>query len=112
MTDQEKAQVIIREVCKYLDVSEKKIKEPIRKREIVECRQFAMYYIRKNTSMSLESIGKIFKKDHATVLNALHVAENLINFNGYKQKDGRMRFMIDKELYLSEYNWAEKIAQL
>lgn len=112
MTDQEKAQVIIREVCKYLDISEKKIKEPIRKREIVECRQFAMYYIRKNTSMSLESIGKIFKKDHATVLNALHVAENLINFNGYKRKDAWMKHMIARELEMNEYCWAEKIAQL
>ena len=53
-----------------------------RKRDIVESRQIAMFYARKLTQKSLQQIGKEFgNKDHATVLHACKVVENLCNVN-------------------------------
>ena len=53
-----------------------------RKRDIVESRQIAMFYARKLTKKSLQQIGKEFgNKDHATVLHACKVVENLCNVN-------------------------------
>jgi chromosomal replication initiator protein len=53
-----------------------------RKRDIVESRQIAMFYARKLTVKSLQQIGKEFgNKDHATVLHACKVVENLCNVN-------------------------------
>ena len=50
-----------------------------RKQEVVRGRQIAMYQIRKNTTLSLQEIGNIFNKDHATVIHALKVVQDIID---------------------------------
>ena len=47
------------------------IKRRNRKREIVVARQISMLLIRKNTQLSLKSIGSIFGKDHTTVIHSI-----------------------------------------
>jgi hypothetical protein len=42
-----------------------------RKDEFKFQRYYLMKYLRQGTTLSLENIGKIFGKDHATVINAL-----------------------------------------
>ncbi len=49
-----------------------------RKREIVQARQFAMYFSKKMTKASLAIIGlQCGNKDHATVLHACKTIANL-----------------------------------
>ena len=112
MNDLEKADVIIREVCKFFDIPIKTIKQNSLKREVVECRQFCMFYIREKTALSLDRIGKIFNKDHATVLYSIKNVKNLIKFNGYDERDAWMRFTVNVAIQLSEYDWTNGIAQL
>lgn len=53
-----------------------------RKREVVFARQLLMWYLRKNTKISLKKIGKICgKRDHATVLHAEKTVDNYLDYN-------------------------------
>lgn len=47
-----------------------------RKRHLVDNRAMAMYYLRKFSNLSLSQIGKVFKKDHATILHAMKIFSN------------------------------------
>jgi hypothetical protein len=48
-----------------------------RKREIVEARQFYCKYARGHTKHSLQQIGNIINKDHATVLHGIRTVNNV-----------------------------------
>lgn len=59
---------IIRTVCDYFDLDIEDLKGKRRKKEIVLPRRVAMFLCRELTSLSLQSIGTVFDKDHSTVL--------------------------------------------
>jgi chromosomal replication initiator protein len=75
-------------VCDYFDIPIDTMKSKTRKREIVQCRQLAMYFSKQMTKSSLAMIGKhCGNKDHATVLHACKTVNNLADtdkrFKGY-----------------------------
>ena len=75
-------------VCDYFDIPIEIMKSKTRKREIVQCRQLAMYFSKQMTKNSLAMIGKhCGNKDHATVLHACKTVNNLADtdkrFKGY-----------------------------
>jgi chromosomal replication initiator protein len=75
-------------VCDYFDIPIEIMKSKTRKREIVQCRQLAMYFSKQMTKNSLAMIGKhCGNKDHATVLHACKTINNLADtdkrFKGY-----------------------------
>jgi len=83
---QETVQITVDEitaiVCKYFDVTIEKVKAKTRKREIVLARQFAMYFTKLNTGMSLSDIGKYFGgRDHTTVIHSRETIKDLIAGN-------------------------------
>ncbi|SJZ56618.1 chromosomal replication initiator protein DnaA [Mycoplasmopsis verecunda] len=63
--------VIIKAVSKYYKIPTKDILSNSRKAEIVVARHIAMYMISIQLDYSSTELGKVFKKDHSTVLNAL-----------------------------------------
>ena len=75
-------------ICDYFDIPIETMKSKTRKREIVQCRQLAMYFSKQMTKNSLAMIGKhCGNKDHATVLHACKTVNNLSDtdkrFKGY-----------------------------
>jgi chromosomal replication initiator protein len=75
-------------VCDYFDIPIDIMKSKTRKREIVQCRQLAMFFSKQMTKSSLAMIGKhCGNKDHATVLHACKTVNNLADtdkqFKGY-----------------------------
>jgi len=65
-------------VCDYFRVPVSNMASPSRKRDIVQARQTAMYFMKKYTDLSLAQVGHhCGKKDHATVLHACRTVENL-----------------------------------
>jgi chromosomal replication initiator protein len=75
-------------VCDYFDIPIEIMKSKTRKREIVQCRQLAMFFSKQMTKNSLAMIGKhCGNKDHATVLHACKTVNNLADtdkrFKGY-----------------------------
>ena len=86
-------------VCDYFDIPIETMKSKTRKREIVQCRQLAMFFSKQMTKNSLAMIGKYCgNKDHATVLHACKTVNNLADtdkrFKGYVSD-------IEKKLTLS-----------
>ena len=70
---------IKRIVCSYYNLSEEQLLAKTRKREIVQARYLSMYFAKMFTKCSLTGIGtQIGKKDHATVLYACKMVNNLI----------------------------------
>ena len=69
---------IIKEVCRYYHIEEDKIRGASRSRDILLPRQIGIYLIRRMTGLSLEEIGKLFKRDHTTILNSINKIENLM----------------------------------
>ncbi|MHA0272416.1 DnaA ATPase domain-containing protein [Mycoplasma sp. 48589B] len=63
--------IIIKAVSKYYKIPTKDILSNSRKAEIVVARHIAMYMISIQLDYSSTELGKVFKKDHSTVLNAL-----------------------------------------
>jgi len=51
------------------------IKGKKRSKDVAMARHVAVYIIRKATDMSLKSIGKIFDRDHTTMMSSLDVVE-------------------------------------
>lgn len=69
---------ICRTVEDYFNLPRGSLQLNTRKREIAQARQLAMYFARKLTRLTTEKIGiAIGGKDHATVLNAIKVVQNL-----------------------------------
>ena len=69
-----------------------------RKREIVEARQWAMYFLKSYTKMSLQAIGNMLgQKDHATTHHACEVVCDLIESDkSYKAEVDKIEaFVID-----------------
>jgi hypothetical protein len=49
-----------------------------KRRDIAQKRQAMMYWLRVNTSLTLYAIGKIFNRDHASVLHACNIAQDAV----------------------------------
>ncbi len=78
-------------VCDYFNLPIESINSRTRKREIVQARQFAMYFSKKFTKASLAIIGlQCGNKDHATVLHACKTIANLA------ETDKQFRYWIEE----------------
>ncbi len=69
---------VIDKVSTYYNIPREKIIKGSREKEFVIPRQVAMYLSRKLTSSSLKNIGKIFMKDHSTIIHGYNNIENII----------------------------------
>lgn len=65
-------------VAKYFGLQPDALASRSRKREVHYPRQIGMYLTRKHTHASLESIGRLYNRGHASVLNALQSLEKKV----------------------------------
>ena len=120
MTETDRAEIIIEEVCRFYNTTYEKINVKARDRELVEPRQVIMYFMKQRTGFSLKTIAGYFGKDHATVLHALKTIAGLIQMNGLACKTNIMAGRIDfnirqfdlKKDAESFDKWTLSIAQL
>lgn len=54
----------------YFDITRTSLLSKTRKKEVSACRHVAMYLVRKYTRYSHEKSGKLFNRDHTTVIHA------------------------------------------
>lgn len=74
-------------VCMAWGVEPALLYEKTRKREVVESRQLVYWHMAHKTKLSLADIGALYGQDHATVLHAKKVVNNLRKTNRlYKNK--------------------------
>lgn len=72
---------IFEKVGKKYGVSVEDIKGVKRTKDIAYARHITIYMMRKLTDMSLPQIGKLFKRDHTTVLSSIKTIEREISAN-------------------------------
>lgn len=81
LTDAEKIEAINMVVAAVYRIDAEMLKQKNRKQPIVEARQVAMWWLRKNTNMTHSVIARVYNIDHATVVHAFKQVENLRQFN-------------------------------
>jgi len=72
LTQRSGATDIINSVADHYSFSVSEIIGRRRHIDVIEARHVAIYLIRKTCRQSLYSIGAMFKRDHGTILNAVH----------------------------------------
>ncbi len=68
-------EAILSYVSRYYQLEESVVKGPQRARDAVAARQIAMYLIRTMTNLSQDNIGKLFNRDHSTVIHSIAQVE-------------------------------------
>src|ERR1700679_3316065 len=76
---EDRRQRVVNACCAYYKVSFDELKKRVRRREIVRPRQIAMYLLHKMTQMWCADIGKLFEKDHTTVLHSFGIVQDLFD---------------------------------
>ena len=70
---------IIEYIAKAFGISSADIKSDKRQADIKLARQISMYVIKEVTSLTLQEIGKIFGKNHSTVLHSINQIKEKID---------------------------------
>lgn len=112
MTDQEKAKVIIEQVCAFYQCQPVELMKSSHRRNMVVPRQVIFYFLREYTRLSLEDIGERFGRCHATVLYGHRTVNNLIEWNGYRNEIMRIRNKIEYALRTDSIEWVNHIGSL
>lgn len=78
---------VISSVCVYFEMSFEELKKPSQKRVIVYKRQMIMYFLAYYTTMTYKEIGRIFGKDHTTVIHAKDLIRDLMETTDKTRND-------------------------
>ena len=84
------------------------IKSNTRKQAVCEARQVFMYVMRKKTGFSLESIGRMVGRDHATCLHSCNNVASLLA-NDKKYRSQYASFIESQGVELPMINRKEKV---
>jgi chromosomal replication initiation ATPase DnaA len=79
-------ELIINIVCDYFNVDILELKNKSRYRKYVYARQLIMYFLTRE-QITLKEIGKIFNRDHTTVVHANRTIRNLLYSDDNVQED-------------------------
>lgn len=74
-----KREIIEKIICEHFDTTMEKLSYRSNCREIVFPRQMAMFFFVKFTRMSLNHIGRLFDRDHTTVINGSKTIRDLMD---------------------------------
>lgn len=88
---------VIDAVASHYCVSADDIKSKKRTSNIASARHVAIYLIRNMTTMSLPAIGRVFSRDHSTIMNSLDTVESKIKSNPETEKEIKELIRIIKE---------------
>jgi chromosomal replication initiator protein len=72
---------IVNSVVNVTGIEFIKIQSVTRKREILYARHLFCYFARKRTKLSLQEIGNILNRDHATVLHSVRTVKDLLTYD-------------------------------
>lgn len=72
---------MLRAACRITNADYEKTINRSRKRECIDAKGIVCFFLRKYTRMTLSSIGKHLKVDHATVMHHCRKFDNMIEIN-------------------------------
>lgn len=86
-TDCYRANIILQTVAHFYSCSTQAILSRCRTSDLVWARQVAMYLTRTRTRLSLPKIGKIYRRDHGTVLHSYRAVESRMSIDDKAARD-------------------------
>ncbi len=89
-------------ICSYFSLEPRQICSRSRKQEIALPRQIAMYLSRKYTDSSLQTIGREFNRDHATVLHSVKKIERQMKISSkFRSQMEYLKNQLEKQKWQS-----------
>lgn len=70
---------IIQFICNYFQVERSELEGRSRVRRLAVPRSLCMFFLRKRTGMTYSEIGRIFDRDHTSVIHAINTIEDLVD---------------------------------
>ena len=96
----------IQEVQKYIKAH--KLDQPLRLREFNDIRSVLYAYLR-GRGLKLSDIGKMFNRDHATVINGLNRYNDLRQFADFQENTKHVRAFLEYEVDTNTIDWRQEI---
>lgn len=98
----DKVAMIERVVCDFYGRTMDELKSKSRKRQLVWPRQVCIYFLKKETTLSLAHIAKMFgERDHSTACYSIQLVKNILDTEPMVKRDVSMlEELIHKELYI------------
>ena len=82
-----KSNGIIKFFANYFGINENLIKSETRKKEVVEVRDSIIYFLREYCDMSYPDIGRLFHRDHTTMIHSYRkIKDNIVNVENFALK--------------------------
>jgi len=78
--------VVVNIILNYFNVSIYDVRSTYRSRKMVDVRMFLSHYLRKFTFLILSDIGRIFKRDHASVIHMIKRLDIEIKYEDCSKK--------------------------
>jgi hypothetical protein len=82
-----KSNGIIKFFANYFGIDENLIKSETRKKEVVEVRDSIIYFLREYCDMSYPDIGRLFHRDHTTMIHSYRkIKDNIVNVENFASR--------------------------
>jgi chromosomal replication initiation ATPase DnaA len=92
-SDQKKASKIIDEICDFYGLTQAQVKGKCRLRGYVKARFVAMFMLRTRTGLTLKEIGRMFHRDHTSIIHAIKTINEVLSLkfeNDYQNEIKRL----------------------
>jgi chromosomal replication initiator protein len=89
LNDQKHARQIVDNVCDFYGLTTAQVKGKCRLRGYVKARFVSIYIIRKRTGLTLKEIGRLFHRDHTSIIHAVQTIEEVLSLrfdNDYQEE--------------------------
>jgi len=77
--EQKHANQIIESVCDFYGLTQAQVKGRCRLRSYVKARFVCMYLLRKRTGLTLAEVGRMFHRDHTSIIHACQTIEEVLS---------------------------------
>jgi chromosomal replication initiator protein len=97
LNDQKHARQIVDNVCDFYGLTIAQVKGKCRVRGYVKARFVSIYIIRKRTGLTLKEIGRLFHRDHTSIIHAVQTIEEVLSLrfdNDYQDEIKRLMEII------------------
>ena len=97
LNDQKHARQIVDNVCEFYGLTIAQVKGKCRVRGYVKARFVSIYIIRKRTGLTLKEIGRLFHRDHTSIIHAVQTIEEVLSLrfdNDYQDEIKRLMEII------------------
>ncbi len=92
-------ETIIQEVCNIFSVSKEMLLSKNRTHEVLTPRQIAMYVARMMTTKNKTQLGKIFNRDHTSIIHTLIAVKNYLKTNDPQFKFYWTAYISESKIY-------------